>query len=71
MLIRLVFMMHITAEAMPTNDTDYRCYIKAIDLINQSYGVYIAALVINSLEGGHTHTHTHTQTQHRYYRLYN
>ena len=74
-------MMHINAKAIPTNDTDYRCYIKAVELVNQSYGVYIAALVFNSLEGGdiHTHTHihtythiyTHTQTHHRYYRLYN
>ena len=57
-------MMHINAKAIPTNDTDYRCYIKAVELVNQSYGVYIAALVFNSLEGGdiHTHTHTHIHT---------
>ena len=54
-------MMHINAKATPTNDTDYRCYIKAIDLINQSYGVYIAVLVINNLKGGDTHTHTHSR----------
>ena len=54
--------MHINAKATPTIDTDYRCYIKAIDLINQSYGVYIAVLVINNLKGGDTHTHSRKHT---------
>ena len=53
-------MMHINAKATPTNDTDHNCYIKAVELVNQSYGIYIAALFINSLEGVGTHTHTHT-----------
>ena len=55
-------MTHINAKATPTNNTDYNCYIKAVELVNQSYGVYIAALFINSLEGVGTHTHTHTHT---------
>ena len=29
-LIRLVSMTHINAKAMPTNDTDYSWYIKAV-----------------------------------------
>ena len=33
MLIRLVFMMHMNAKAMPTNDTDYSCYVKAVELV--------------------------------------
>ena len=36
-------------------------YVKAVELVfNQSYGVHIMPLVINSLRGGDTHTHTHT-----------
>ena len=38
-------------------------YVKAVELVfNQSYGVHIMPLVINSLRGGDTHTHTHTHT---------
>ena len=33
MIIRMVFMMYINAKAMPTKDTDYSCYTKAIELI--------------------------------------
>ena len=54
--------MPINAKAIPTNNTDYSYYTKAVELVNQSYGVYIAALFINSLEGVGTHTHTHTHT---------
>ena len=28
-----VFMMHMDAYVMPSNDTDYSCHIKAIELI--------------------------------------
>ena len=58
--------MRINAKAMPINDNDYNCHITATEL-DQSYGVYIMPLVINSLGGGHTHTHanTHTNDPHR------
>ena len=43
---------------MPTNDNNYNnCHITAIEVFNQSYGVYIMPLVINSLRGRHTNTH--------------
>ena len=50
------------AKAMPTNDTNYSCHIKAIKLIYQSYGFYITPLVINSFGGGHTHTDVRKET---------
>ena len=34
-------------------------------MLNQSYGVYITPLVINSLGGGHTQANTHTDDPHR------
>ena len=39
------------AKVMLTNDTDYSCHIQPYNLFNQSYGVYITPLVINSLGG--------------------
>ena len=47
--------MHINAKLTPTNDTDYSCHIKVVELI--------MPLVINSLGGEDTHTHTHTHTK--------
>ena len=32
-LIRLVSMMHFNCKAMPTNDTNYSCHIKAVELV--------------------------------------
>ena len=34
-------MTHMDAYVMPTNNIDYSCHIKAIELIYQLYGVYI------------------------------
>ena len=54
-------MMQINAIAMPTNDTDYSCHIKAIE----SYGAIswqITPLVINSLGGRQTNTYAHAHT---------
>ena len=53
-------MMCIDAKATPTNGIDYSCYIKALEFYNQSYGIHIKPVVINSLGGGHTHTYTRT-----------
>ena len=59
-------MTHMDAYAVPTNDIDYRCHIKAIEhgyWTNHmgSISHHIMTLVINSLGSGHTHTqHTHT-----------
>ena len=47
-------------KAIPTNNTDYSCYMKAVELVNQSYVVHIMPLVINSLGSGHTRTNKHT-----------
>ena len=55
--------MHMNAYVMPTNDIDYNCHIKAIELINQSYrsiSHHMTSLVINSLGGGHTHARIQT-----------
>ena len=32
-LIRLVSLTHINAKAIPTNDNDYSCHIKAVELV--------------------------------------
>ena len=32
-LIRLVCMMCMNAKAMPTNDIDYSCHLKAVELV--------------------------------------
>ena len=55
----VVSMTRMDAYAMPTSNTDYSYYIKAIKLIDQSYGVYITPLVIHSFGGRHIHTHTY------------
>ena len=34
---------------MATNDTDYKCHIKAIQFIIKSYMIHIMPLVINSM----------------------
>ena len=61
-LVRLVTMTRSNFNATPTTDSNCSCHIKAVELFNQSYGVHIMPLVINSLGGGYTHTHTHTHT---------
>ena len=46
----------------PTNDIDYSCLLKAIELIDQTYGSishHITPLGVHNLGGRHTHTHTH------------
>ena len=45
------------------NNNDYSCYIIAVALVYQSYGVHITPMVINNL-GADTdiHTNTHIQT---------
>ena len=49
-------MTHINAaKATPINN-NYSCHITAVELVNQSYGVHITPLAINSLGRGHTHT---------------
>ena len=56
-------MMHTNAKAMPINDNDYIHHITAVELVNQSYEVYITLLVINSLRRGDTHMHIYRQNQ--------
>ena len=56
----LVFMTRYDSKTTPSADNDYRCHIKAYNLFNQSYGVHITPLVIDSLGGGHTNTDTYT-----------
>ena len=52
-------MMHFDSKAMPTNDTNYSCHIKAVELTDQLYGsISLQRLLIASC----TDTHTHTQT---------
>ena len=52
------------AKSMATDNTDCSCYIKAWNLFNQSYWVYVTPhlITINSFRGEHKHTHTHTHT---------
>ena len=45
------------SKAMPTNDNNYSCHKSCSTCFNQSYGVYIIPLVINSF-GADTHTYT-------------
>ena len=56
---RLVSVTSFNCKATPTNDTNYSCHIKAVELLNQSYRVHIMPKItppiINSLRGGHTH----------------
>ena len=56
MLIRLIFM---NAKVMPTNDTNYSCYIKAVEHVG-SISHY--KLLIASGADTHTHKHTHIRT---------
>ena len=45
---------------MPTNNTDYSCYIKIVELVyKSSYGIHIMPLVINSLRA---HTEVCTES---------
>ena len=58
-------MMCTDAKAMPNNDTDYSCHLKAVEFVHQSFGVYITpyhAMVINIVGGRHTQRHTHIHT---------
>ena len=41
-------MMRISAKDTPTNDTDYNCYIKAVELVQPLYEVHITPLVLAS-----------------------
>ena len=53
------------SKATPTDDTDYSCYIKAVEFIQpimEFILCHTAPLVIDSLGGGHTHTHTYTHS---------
>ena len=59
---QVISTMHFNAKATPTTNTKYSCRIKAVKLVNQSYGVQIMP-VINSFGGGHTHTHMHVNRQ--------
>ena len=43
----------INAMAMPSIDTDYSCHIKAVELFNQLYEVYIMPYHTNSLGDRH------------------
>ena len=58
--------MHLNVKAMPTNDTDYNCYIyeHSACLTNQIWvqNHSTLPLVNDSLVGGHTHTDTHIRT---------
>ena len=56
-LTRLVFMMRFNVKAMPTNDTDYSCHIKAVEFIQPiTWDLYHTT----SLGGTHARVHTHT-----------
>ena len=57
--------------AIPIYNADYKCHITAVNLFNQSYGVHIKPLIINSLGSRHTYTHAQTHTyMHTYRRLH-
>ena len=51
--------MRFNSKTVPTTDNNYNYHIKAVALFNQSYGVHIMLLVINSLRGRQTHTCIH------------
>ena len=58
LLNRLVSTTSVNAITMPTNNTDYSSYIKAIELLNQSSAVLIMPqydTVIKSSEDRHTY----------------
>ena len=54
--------MRINAKAMPTNDTDYNCYIKAVDIVKPiiwgPYHITLRYYIVNSSFGG-SQTHAH------------
>ena len=69
MFIRLIFTMCINAktmQSMPANNTNYSCYIKAVELVLPIIWVNITPLVINSLGGGHTHTNIQKSAQNQF-----
>ena len=53
-----------SSKATPTNDTNYSCHIKAVELVEP-----FTLLFINNFRGGHTHArmhaHMHTRTHAR------
>ena len=61
-LIKLVSTTHFNCKTTPTNDTDYSCSMKPIELFNQSYGFNIMPLVIDSL-GVDTHIYIQISAQ--------
>ena len=52
-------MMYFNCMAMPSNNTDYNCHIKAIEHVltipMESISCYIMPLITNSLGGRQTH----------------
>ena len=60
--------MYFNWKATSTNDTDYSCHIKAVELslTNHMWSIshHIMPLVGNSVQSGHTHPHAqiHTHT---------
>ena len=61
-LIRLVSMMLFNFKETSTNDTDYSCHMKAVELVYPIILDPYTSLVINSLRGGDTYTHPYTRT---------
>ena len=67
-VVDLVSMMLFNSKVMLTNNTDYSCHIKVLELfepilIMQFISCQIMVLVINNLgEDTHAQTHAHTQT---------
>ena len=63
-LIGLVSMTLMDAYVTPTNNIDYSCLIKAIELVLTNHmgsiSHHITPLVINSLGDGHTHARIQT-----------
>ena len=72
-LITLISMTWFIYKAVPINDTNYSCHMKAIELVEpiilgpcHAISCTISYILITSGDGGHTrtqtHTHTHTHT---------
>ena len=40
-------MTHFSCKAMPTNNTDYNCHLKVVELVNQSYRVHVMPLSVS------------------------
>ena len=57
-------MMFFNFKGTPTNDTDYSCHIKAVELVYPIILGLYTSLIINSLGGGDTHTPPHTHNIH-------